>query len=74
MNYVIKHNMNLNYPAGFKYYVDKKEIRDAYKKKKLSITSYNKNSFVVVDKDDDEPKFSVNRKSNGFQGIFKKNS
>ena len=27
--------MSLNYPNGFKYYVDKKEIKDAYDKKQM---------------------------------------
>ena len=73
MNYVIEHKMNLNYPAGFKYYVDKKEIRDAYTKKKLSATGYSKDSFVAVEKKDTAPKFSVNQKPNGFQSIIKNN-
>lgn len=73
MNYVIEHNLNLNYPAGFKYYVDKKEIRDAYSKKKLSAVIHNKNNFVAVD-NDDSPKFSVSKKPKGFQSIIKNDS
>jgi hypothetical protein len=35
LQYVIANRMSLNYPNGFKYYVDKKEIKDAYDKKQM---------------------------------------
>lgn len=35
LDYVIEHNMKLNYPKGLEYYIDKQEIKDAYKKSKL---------------------------------------
>ncbi|MDY4494858.1 MAG: hypothetical protein SPE24_08235 [Erysipelotrichaceae bacterium] len=73
LNYIIEHKMNLHYPAGFPYFVDKKEIKEAYAKKKLASSGYNKNSFVAVENDDTAPKFSVNKKPNGFQSILKNN-
>lgn len=33
LQYVIAKRMTLNYPAGFQYYLDKKEIKEAYEKK-----------------------------------------
>lgn len=73
LNYVIKHKMNLRYPGGFKYFVDKKEIKDSYVQKKLGVSGYNENSFVVVEQEDTAPKFSVNKKPSGFQSILKGN-
>lgn len=69
MQYCIEHKLNLNYPAGLNYFVDKKEIKDAYTKKKLNTTGY-KQSFVAVENEEIAPKFSVNRKPNGFQSII----
>lgn len=71
LDYVIEHKMNLHYPGGFKYFVDKKVIKDAYAKKKLSASGYSKDSFVVIEQDNTAPKFSVNKKPNGFQSIIK---
>lgn len=34
LNYVVSHNYKLNYPPGFRYYIDKEEIKKAYKIKK----------------------------------------
>lgn len=73
LQYCIEHKLNLNYPAGFPYFVDKKEIKETYAKKKLASSGYNKNSFVAVENDDTAPKFSVNKKPNGFQSILKNN-
>ena len=33
LEYVIANRMSLNYPNGFKYYVDRREIKEAYEKK-----------------------------------------
>lgn len=70
MNYIISHKLNLNYPAGFHYFVEKKEIREAYAKKQLRDIGIGQQTFVVADDDDVTPKFAVNRKSNGFQSIL----
>lgn len=70
MNYIIEHKLNLNYPAGFKYFIDKIEIRDAYAKRKPIAQKYSEDNFIVVEKEDTAPKFSVNKKPNGFQSIF----
>lgn len=37
LQYVIANRMTLNYPNGFKYYLDRKEIKDAYEKKQIQI-------------------------------------
>jgi len=44
-DYVIQHKMKLHYPYGFKYYVDNKEIKEAYEKSKLPKVDNSK--FVV---------------------------
>lgn len=74
LQYCIEHKLNLNYPAGFPYYVDKKEIREAYTKKKLAQSGFSKDSFVAVEDDNSSPKFSISKKPNGFQSILKHNS
>ena len=70
MQYVISHKLNLNYPPGFQYFVDNKEIKDAYARKQLKPNKDDKPSFFVVEDKDTAPKFSVNRKSNGFSSIL----
>lgn len=72
LQYCIEHKFNLNHPAGFPYFVDKKEIKEAYAKKKNTSSGYNKNSFIAIETDDAAPKFSFNKKQNGFQSILKK--
>lgn len=73
MTYVIEKRLNLRYPAGLKYYVDKQEILDAYTRKQLSQQRYDKNSFVISERSDDAPKFSVTTKTRGFQSILDEN-
>ena len=71
MQYVIEHKMNLNYPAGFRYYVDKQEIKDAYSRKIAK--KINNQKFVAVENEDDSPKFSIKIQKSGFQSILKNN-
>ena len=69
MRYIISNRLNLRYPAGFRYYVNKDEILSAYKKKKTkSIIGQHK--FVAVNNPDNEPKFNVSKRQKGFQSIF----
>lgn len=69
MKYCISHKLNLNHPMGFKYFVDKKEIKDAYKKMTLSKARISQSDFSVSDTDD-APKFSITIKPNGFNSIL----
>lgn len=68
MNYIIEHKMNLNYPAGFRYYVDNPDIKKAYEKKNRKIIP--PTEFVATDNEDNAPKFSVNKKPSGFNSIL----
>lgn len=70
MNYVIENKLNLNYPAGFKYFVDKKEIKDAYAKKVNTPKGYDRELFSIKEKENEEPKFTVSKKSIGFNKIL----
>ena len=47
MNYVIKNHCKLNYPSGFRYYVDKKYIKDDYERSKAR--KYAPASAFIVD-------------------------
>lgn len=69
-DYVVKHKMNLKYPLGFKYYVDKEEIKVAYRKHQLlkSVTK-KPNEFKAKDTLD-TPTFKINTKPVGFTSIL----
>lgn len=70
-DYVIKNKMNLRHPQGFKYYVDKQEIKDAYQKHLIAKSGVsNKSNFVVTDDSSTAPKFSVKQKPQGFKSIL----
>lgn len=71
LDYVIKNKMNLRYPQGFKYYVDKQEIKDAYQKHLIAKSgANNKSNFVVKDNNSSAPRFSVSQKPIGFKSIL----
>lgn len=73
LDYVIKNKMNLRHPQGFKYYVDRQEIKDAYQKHLIAKSGAgNKSNFVVKDDSLNAPKFSINNKPKGFGSIIKK--
>lgn len=69
MQYCVAHKLNLRYPFGFKYFVDKQEIKDAYRKKQLAQNKANQSNFSATDTDD-APKFSINTKPTGFSRIL----
>lgn len=67
--YVIKHKMNLKYPAGLKYYINRDEIKRAYKLSNITrIDLYDFNA----QHDTDDPKFDYKIIENGFQKILEK--
>ena len=71
LDYVIKNKMNLRHPQGFKYYVDRQEIKDAYQKHLIAKSgANNKSNFVVTDDSSTAPKFSVTQKPQGFKSIL----
>lgn len=71
LDYVIKNKMNLRHPHGFKYYVDRQEIKDAYRKHQITKNNVNdKSNFVVTDDSLNAPKFSVSQKPMGFKSIL----
>jgi len=71
LDYVIKNKMNLRHPQGFKYYVDRQEIKDAYQKHLIAKSgANNKSNFVVTDDSSTAPKFSVAQKPQGFKSIL----
>lgn len=70
IDYVIEHKMNLRYPNGFKYYVDKQEIKDAYQKQQSMKNGVKKQSDFTVADSSDTPKFTVKQKPTGFKSIL----
>lgn len=78
LQYIIANRMTLNYPNGLKYYIDRKEIKEAYEKKKIQ------KQFDVLQKELKErhaespvgtsnaPSFAIKKQKNGgFGGILK---
>ena len=75
-DYVIQHKMKLNYPYGFKYYIDNKEIKEAYEKSKLPKIDNAK--FVVKSTEFEppqkvEPSPLIANKPKGFGSILCRN-
>lgn len=68
LQYVIDNNLNLRYPAGFRYFVDKQDIKDAYIRKTRRTISVS--DFTAEDNPNDHPTFSVNKKPLGFNRIL----
>lgn len=70
-DYVIKNKMNLRHPEGFKYFVDRQEIKDAYRKHQaVKIGVKRQSDFVVINDDSNSPKFTVSQKPVGFKSIL----
>lgn len=70
VRYCIDNHYNLNYPAGLTYYVDRKEIKDAYKRRNEKNNKIDQSAFKIKKQEDDSPKISFNKKKTGFQNIF----
>jgi hypothetical protein len=75
-DYVVQHKMKLNYPYGFKYYIDNKEIKEAYEKSKLPKIDNSK--FVVKSTEFEppqkvEPSPLIANKPKGFGSILCRN-
>ena len=69
-DYVVKNKMNLRHPFGFKYYVAKDEIKDAYKKEQAKKNKIDLSSFTVTD-NTDAPTFTAPKKQQfGFGSIL----
>lgn len=68
-DYVVKNKMPLRFPGGFKYFVNKKEIQDAYQKQKAKENKIDLNGFTAKDSDD-TPSFNLSKKKFGFGSVF----
>ena len=70
MQYVVKNNCKLNYPSGFRYYVDRQEIKTEYEKKMRK--HFAMNQFKANEPQNIEAKqpFPVPRKPGGFEKIL----
>lgn len=68
MQYIVNNRCKLRYPMGFRYYVDRQEIKDAYEKKTKPVIK--QNQFVVKQDDDNVPVFSAPKKPTGFASIL----
>ena len=71
LQYCILHKYKLQYPGGFKYYVDRQEIKDAYARTKIAKMRQSPLP-KIADSEEISPKFSISSKPKGFSSIFKK--
>ena len=72
INYVINHKMNLHYPGGLKYFINKNEIKSAYTKKEIREKRKEKKSEIQSQSKDDSPMYAVQpkRRPRGFANIL----
>jgi len=70
LDYIIDHRLNLRYPMGFKYFVDKDYIKKAYQaaaRKKMW-----ENNELPIDNPTDSPSFKISKpKPTGFGSILR---
>lgn len=69
-DYIVENKLNLRFPQGFKYYLDKPEIKEAYQKRQYAKNGIKKaTEFTAVD-DNNAPQFSIGQKPQGFKSIL----
>ena len=72
LKYVLYKGMNLNYPNGFKYYVDNGEIKEAYRKNRAKKKLKARQEAYKATVKPQEPSFWVADKPRGFQSVLNK--
>ena len=73
VQYCILNKLNLNYPAGIKYFVGKKEIKDAYVKSKVNRSGYSEDKIVIDAKENENsPSFTFKNSHKGLKNILNK--
>lgn len=69
-DYIVKNKLPLRFPGGFKYFVNRKEIQDAYQKQEAKKNHVDLGSFTATDSKD-APSFNVTpKKQIGFGSIL----
>ena len=69
-DYVVKNKLNLRHPLGFKYFVDRQAIKDAYEKQRLEKEGVKRQSDFSAADSSDAPAFTVKQKPQGFKSIL----
>lgn len=72
IDYVIKNRLNLNYPAGFKYFVTNKKIEAEYQKYLIKKSVNIGDCFKNIEDSKDSPQFKINKKPVGFGTVLRK--
>lgn len=62
LKYVIKHKWRLNYPPGFRYYIDNDEVKNAYKQEIYRRAQIKQSQRIIEIKKDEPQKFKVPKK------------
>jgi len=71
VNFCIKNKYRLQYPPGLYYFIDNKEIKNAYYKKQNAGQGIDISNFKAVEQKDVSPKFTIaKKKRKGFQSIL----
>lgn len=74
LQYCIENHLHLNYPGGFPYFVDKREIKAAYEKKLIKAQERMAKEQKPEEKpvaEDNSPTFTAKQKIKSFQDIIK---
>jgi len=71
LQYCINHNLNLRYPQGLKFFVDKWYIKQEYYSAQRKQTYENK-TFVVSEKDSQTPQCAPKTNKKNYKNIFNK--
>ena len=70
LEYVVKNHCKLNYPLGFKYYIDDPEIKKKFDSQKIG--KIPAESFVAVEPQEEPQKksYSLPKRASGFASIL----
>lgn len=70
VQYCITYKLNLKNPGGLVYFIDRKEIKDAYAQRQRKKQAMSTTAFVQPQDEDNAPSFSLNTKPSGFGKIL----
>lgn len=71
LDYIIKNKLSLRHVNGFKWYIDKDEIKAAYQKQQIAKNGIKKPSEFTAADSKNAPKFAIKQKPSGFGSILK---
>lgn len=70
VQYCVTHKLNLNYPQGLSYFLDRSEIKEAYAQKQRRKQSENAVFKIPTSTENNEPKIKLKQKPSGFDKLL----